>query len=85
MKQSPILVHPRVDSISSRLINIQSSFESLDSNRQLSEHGSENVNIIVNAINKHIPEQVQLSTKVKNISRHSTLLYSYTLQDDKRL
>ena len=40
------------------------------------------MNTIVNAIDTHILEQIQLSTNVKNIARHSTLLDKYTLQDD---
>ena len=62
---------------------MQSSFESLDPNRQFLEHGSESVDNIVNAIDAHIPEQVQLSTKVKNIASESNILNNYTLNDDK--
>ena len=55
-KQSPILVNPYTNSIPSRLSNIQSTFESLYLNRQLSEHGLESENAIVNAIDAPITE-----------------------------
>jgi len=41
------------------------------------------VNNIVNVIDAHIPEQVQLSTNVKNIASEFNILDDYTLNDNK--
>ena len=38
---------------------------------------------IANAIIPQLPEQIQLSTKVKNITRHFTFLTNCVLQDNK--
>ena len=41
------------------------------------------MNTIVNAIDTHLPEQIQLSTNVKEIARHSTSLDNYSHQDNQ--
>ena len=41
------------------------------------------MNNIVNVIDAHIPEQVQLSTNVKNIASEFNILDDYTLNDNK--